>query len=185
MIVLSLIAIGFGLSMDAFAAAVGKGLSNNKWKVDYALLIAFFFGLFQAGMPVLGWLVAGQFKEEISRFDHWLAFVLLVGIGLKMIVESRKPVVIETEKKNGFGEIIILSIATSIDALAAGITFSILDYDIVLAALIIGLITFFLSFLGVWTGYRFGCRCKKIAESLGGLILIAIGLKILIEHLFF
>ncbi len=178
--------IAMGLSMDAVAVSLASGCAVGHGKVDvrHALLLSFLFGLFQTLMPVVGWLAGLGFKGVISRFDHWLAFILLVFIGGKMIREARR----EGECRvhgNGMGLAVMLglAVATSIDALAVGLSFSLLAVDIVVPVLIIGAVTFVLSLAAVFVGHRFGGRLAGKAEAFGGLILIAIGLKILIGHL--
>ncbi|HEY8444552.1 MAG TPA: manganese efflux pump MntP family protein [Bacilli bacterium] len=182
-VILSIIFIGVGLSMDAFAVAVGKGLNMKKIDIKWSLIIASFFGSFQAIMPLLGWLLGGQFEKYIKNFDHWIVFMILLIIGGKAIYESRNKNCDSECDKKSYRELFILSIATSIDALAVGITIAILEIDILIASFIIGIVTFALSFLGVIIGNKFGCKYKSTAELLGGIILIIIGIKILIEHL--
>jgi len=179
--------IGIGLSMDAFAVAVCKGLGMRRINKKSTALIALFFGGFQAIMPTVGWLLGTRFEGYIVSFDHWIAFILLGIIGGKMIHEALSddsadacPV---TEQKLSLKELTLLAIATSIDALAVGITFAFLRVSILPAASIIGITTFVLSVLGVVIGNRFGNRYKKKAEVAGGVILILIGIKILLEHL--
>ena len=176
--------IGIGLSMDAFAVSVCKGLSMQRIDKKYTLYIGLFFGGFQALMPLLGYFLGSRFAGSIERFDHWIAFLLLAFIGCNMIRESRE----ETEEEKAFTgvnfkEILLLSVATSIDALAVGVTFAFLQVKIVPAVMIIGCTTFVLSLAGVYVGNVFGVRYKSRAELTGGVILILIGLKILLEHL--
>ena len=183
---LEILLIGVGLSMDAFAASVCKGLNMRKFYLLNAIIIGFMFGLFQALMPLTGWFVGIHIAEDIAFIGHWIAFGLLAIIGGKMILESSKDC--GNEKKTGIIDIknlIMLSIATSIDALAAGITFSCMNVDIVFPIIIIGLITFVLSVVGVGIGNKFGGKYKQKAEIIGGIILILIGVKILIEHQFY
>ena len=173
--------IGIGLSMDAFAVSICKGLSMQKIDKKYTLCIALFFGGFQALMPLLGYALGSRFSGYIERFDHWIAFVLLAFIGLNMIRESRE----EAEKEKpytgiNFKELFILAVATSIDALAVGISFAFLGVP---AIAIIGCTTFVISLAGVYVGNVFGARYKSRAELTGGVILVLIGLKILLEHL--
>ena len=168
--------IGIGLSMDAFAVSICKGLSMQKIDKKYTLCIALFFGGFQALMPLLGYVLGGRFSGYIERFDHWIAFVLLAFIGLNMIRESREEA--EEEKPYtgiNFKELFILAVATSIDAF--------LQVNIVPAIAIIGCTTFVISLAGVYVGNVFGARYKSRAELTGGVILVLIGLKILLEHL--
>lgn len=184
---IELFLIGIGLSMDAFAVSVCKGLGMEKINRKQAVIIGLYFGGFQALMPFLGWVLGSRFQKYITSVDHWIAFVLLVFIGGKMIVEAvRDKEVIEVVQKDlplDHKEMLLLAIATSIDALAVGITFAFLETPIVEAITIIGCTTFVLSILGVVTGNFFGTRYKKKAEIAGGIILILIGLKILLEHL--
>ena len=179
---ITLLLIALGLAMDSFSVSIANGLATKTFKIGKALTIALFFGLFQALMPIFGWLAGESIANYISAFDHWIAFALLTFIGVKMIYESI------TDKTNNFlgtytiKIILILSIATSIDALAVGLSFSFLDISIFFPAIIIGVVAFLLSFFGVYVGRRFGKFLKNRIEILGGLILIIIGLKILLEH---
>jgi putative Mn2+ efflux pump MntP len=176
--------IAFGLAADAFTVSLTSGLLIHRIKINKALKIALFFGLFQCIMPLIGWLAGLSFSNLISQVDHWIAFGLLTFIGGKMIYESLET---ETTVKKynplDFYTLLVLAIATSIDALAVGLSFSILKTSILLQAIIIGLITFWLSFIGVFLGHHFGNRLGDKIEILGGVILVAIGSKILIEHL--
>lgn len=182
----SLFLLAVGLSMDAFAVAVCKGLATPKITLKKACVVGLWFGAFQALMPTLGYLVGYRFQEKITAIDHWIAFVLLVFIGANMIRESFSK---EEEGANAslaFKEMLLLAIATSIDALAVGVTFAFLpDIPIIPAVSFIGVITFLLSALGMKVGNVFGTKYKARAELVGGIILILIGSKILIEHLFF
>jgi putative Mn2+ efflux pump MntP len=176
--------LAVGLSMDAMAVAMVSGCATNKIELRPALLMAFFFGFFQILMPVIGWLAGLGFKKVISSFDHWLAFILLLFIGGKMIWENRRPE--ERHSRTNLPSLPVLlglAVATSIDALAVGLSFSLLAVDIITPVLIIGLVTFSLSFLGVLAGHKFGSLIAGKVEILGGLILITIGFKILLEHL--
>lgn len=176
--------IALGLSMDAFAVAVCKGLSAQKLEWKHYLIIGIWFGGFQALMPTLGYFLGSAFEQYISAFDHWAAFVLLVLIGLNMIKEGVSK---EDEKANDsfrFGTMIILAVATSIDALIIGITLGFLpDVNIIWPASLIGIITFILSAVGLKVGNIFGTKYKSKAEIAGGIILILIGTKVLLEHL--
>ncbi len=174
--------IAVALSMDAFAVAICEGLSLKKMSYRHAAIIGFFFGGFQALMPLIGYFAGVQFKSQISSIDHWIAFALLAGIGIKMIGESRKshPVPESTFNLKG---ILLLSVATSIDALAVGVSFAFLQVNIVPAIAFIGVITFIFSFIGVRIGNLFGNKFQSKAEMAGGIILIAMGLKILLNHL--
>ena len=174
--------IAVGLSMDAFAVAVCKGLSVRKVSPGHALTAGLYFGGFQALMPLLGYFLGTQFESLIQSVDHWIAFALLGLIGANMIRESRS----ESEEFNdSFGPkaMLPLAVATSIDALAVGITFAFLRVDIAVSVGLIGLTTFILSLVGVVVGHRFGARYEKPATVVGGIVLIIIGLKILMEHL--
>lgn len=179
--------IGIGLSMDAFAVSICKGLAMRKVNKKQALVIGLFFGGFQALMPFIGWALGIQFQSYITNIDHWIAFVLLVFIGGKMIVEAVKPEEEEAvevmDQPLDIKEMFLLAIATSIDALAVGVTFAFLDYPIVEAISIIGVTTFVISTGGVYVGNFFGSRYKNKAELAGGLILVLLGVKILLEHL--
>lgn len=176
---------GVALSMDAFAVAVCKGLNMRKINYNHTFIIALFFGGFQALMPLLGWFLGKQFESYIVSFDHWIAFVLLAFIGGKMVIEALKD---EEEECSCCGkldvkELFVLAVATSIDALAVGITFALIRVNIWGSISVIGLTTFVLSAIGVLVGNRFGAKYKNKAELAGGIILCLIGLKILLEHL--
>lgn len=179
--------IGVGLSMDAFAVSVCKGLGMKKVNKKQCLVIGLFFGGFQALMPLIGWGLGRQFSRYITSIDHWIAFILLVYIGGKMAVESLKKeeetVIEKTDQPLDLKEMLLLAIATSIDALAVGITFAFLQTPIAEAIAIIGITTFLLSIFGVYAGNIFGNKYEKKAELAGGIILILIGCKILLEHL--
>jgi len=220
--VLSIFLIAVGLAMDAFAVSISSGVIIKKRELRSALTIALFFGLFQAIMPIIGWLAGFGLRDFIAGFDHWIAFGLLCIIGCKMIYPVRKkqrstssgqiacceilpnqihPLIERTGFSNGVDEstkleptenktdplniyvLFILSIATSIDALAIGLSLSFLNVSIILPVVIIGVVTFSLSFFGVYIGNKFGHFFEKKIEIIGGLILIGIGIKILIEHL--
>ena len=176
--------IAVGLSMDAFAVSVCKGLSVGQVRPRHALTCGGYFGLFQAGMPLLGWLLGVRFQSIIVSIDHWIAFALLGLIGLNMIRESREDEEDEcTDCRFSFSAMLPLAVATSIDALAVGVTFAFLSVNIGPAVAFIGATTFALSALGTWVGGVFGTRFKSKAEFLGGLILVLMGGKILLEHL--
>lgn len=184
----TLLLMGAGLSMDAFAVSICKGLSMRKVNKKQCLVIGLFFGGFQALMPFIGWILGSQFEQYITSIDHWIAFILLGFIGGKMVVEAirEKDEAVEVGKMDpplDLKEMFILAIATSIDALAVGITFAFLQVPIVEAISIIGITTFVISVIGVYVGNFFGNRYKKKAELAGGMILILIGVKILLEHL--
>jgi len=179
---LELILIAVGLSMDAFAVSVSRGLCVREHQWRNALVTGLYFGLFQALMPLIGYLLGSQFSDDIMQWDHWIAFGLLTVIGLNMIRESRRPDD-APEPTYGFKKMVLLSVATSIDALAVGVTFAFFQIDILLAVLAIGAITFVISAAGVKIGCAFGDRLKSKAEIAGGVILILIGVKILLGHL--
>lgn len=186
MSIAELLLIGVGLSMDAFAVAVCKGLNMRKVNKVHCFVIALFFGGFQALMPWLGWILGRQFEQYITSIDHWIAFVLLGFIGGKMIFEALKEEeeeINKTDSRLDVKELFLLAIATSIDALAVGITFAFLNVSILPAISIIGCTTFVLSAIGVFIGNIFGSRYKSKAELAGGIILVLIGVKILLEHL--
>ncbi len=175
--------IGIGLAMDAFAVSVCKGLSMKKLYWEKSIIIAWYFGVFQGLMPVLGYYLGSTFQDLVTSVDHWIAFILLAIIGGNMIKESFDD---EEEKRNddvGFKTMIILAIATSIDALAVGITFAFLNVNLYEAAMFIGIITYIMSLIGVKVGFKFGDKFQNKAELCGGIILILIGSKILFEHL--
>lgn len=184
---IELLLMGIGLAMDAFAVSICKGLAMRKVNKKQAIIIGLFFGGFQALMPLAGWLLGIQFESYITGIDHWIAFVLLAFIGGKMIVEAIKPEEgIEVGKMDqplDLKEMFILAIATSIDALAVGVTFAFLDYPIVESISIIGIVTLLISIGGVYVGNFFGNKYKNKAEFAGGLILVFIGLRILLSHL--
>ena len=182
---IELICIAVGLSMDAFAVAICKGLSLRKCTWQKQGIVGLYFGVFQAGMPLLGYLLGMQFKEMITSIDHWIAFVLLGIIGANMIKEGFSKEEISDEKTGRLSvkEMLGLAVATSIDALAVGVTFAFLQVEIIPAVCIIGITTFILSAAGVKIGNIFGTRYKSKAEIAGGVILIFMGVKILVEHL--
>lgn len=189
MSILELALIGVGLSMDAFAVAICKGLSMKKIDLKYGFVLALFFGGFQALMPTLGWLLGSRFQQYITAIDHWIAFGLLLFLGIKMILDAIKErdaddIVCQSEGlKIDLKEFFMLAVATSIDALAVGITFAFLQVRIVSSVSLIGCITFGFSVGGVFIGNIFGSKFKGMATVLGGVILIGIGVKILFEHL--
>lgn len=184
---LELLIIAVGLSMDAFAVSISKGLSLKRIRLEHALKVGLWFGGFQALMPLIGYMLGSTFAEIVSAFDHWVAFVLLSLIGGNMIKESlEKEDDCECNKKdkNGFGftTMFTLAVATSIDALAIGVTFAFFKVAIIPSIIAIGITTFLFSIAGLKIGNIFGCKYKSHAELFGGIILILIGLKILIEH---
>lgn len=168
--------------MDAFAVSICKGLSMKKVKWKSAIIVALYFGFFQAGMPLIGYFLGSTFEGWVTKVDHWIAFILLLAIGANMIKEAFD----KEEKRNDkvdFKTMIVLAIATSIDALAIGITFAFFNVNVSLAISIIGIITFIISIAGVKIGNKFGDKYQNKAEFLGGGILILLGFKILLEHL--
>jgi putative Mn2+ efflux pump MntP len=181
---ITIIIVAVGLAMDAFAVSIVSGSAYRELNVRHALRIAVFFGGFQAFMPLIGALAGLSVKAYIADYDHWIAFGLLSAVGGKMVYESFK---IETAGKNfnpsNILVLLVLSVATSIDALTIGITLSLLSVSIALAATIIGLTTFLLSYLGVFIGKKLGHFFENKIEALGGFILISLGAKILVEHL--
>ncbi|MGI6080580.1 MAG: manganese efflux pump MntP family protein [Candidatus Avilachnospira sp.] len=182
--------IGAGLSMDAFAASVCKGLSAERINPKNAVITGLYFGGFQAGMPLLGYFLGTGFKDAIMSIDHWIAFILLLLIGLNMIKESREKEDCGCDKGEETElfspkELLPLAVGTSIDALAVGVSFAFLNVNIITAVCLIGVTTFVFSALGVGAGSRLGMRFKSWAEFAGGLILILMGTKILLEHLGF
>lgn len=189
--IIEILGIGVGLSMDAFAVSICKGLKMKKFSLKQTLVICAFFGGFQALMPLIGYFVGGIFEQYITEIDHWVAFVLLAFLGGKMIVESLKgkdsddEAANEEDSKLDIKELFIMAIATSIDALAVGITFAFLDMkiNVFLAIGLIGVITAIICFVGTVVGHKFGAKFKKSAEIVGGAVLIIIGLKILLEGL--
>ena len=179
---IEILLISIGLAMDAFAVSVCKGLAMKKMNWKKAAIIGLYFGIFQAVMPVIGYFLGTTFEKFITYVDHWVAFILLVGIGINMVKEAFNK---ESENRNDnvdMKTMLVLSIATSIDALAIGITFACLKIHIVMPVITIGLITFIISVIGVKIGNRFGNKYEKKAEIMGGVILILLGIKILLEH---
>ena len=182
--ILELFLTAVALSMDAFAVAICKGLSMKRINVKNASIVGLYFGLFQALMPLIGYFVGIRFQGLIMRFDHWLVFVLLCAIGVNMICESRsKEVIPECGDVLNAKSMLPLALATSIDALAVGIGFAFLQMDILSSVSMIGITTFILSIAGVKIGSVFGAKYKARAEVFGGVVLILIGTKILLEHL--
>jgi putative Mn2+ efflux pump MntP len=182
--IVTIIFIAFGLAMDALAVSIANAIATKTLRIHNALKMATFFGSFQAFMPLIGWLAGLSLKDFISGFDHWVAFWLLSLIGCKMIYESTKT---ESRRKENMPlniyVLLMLSVATSIDALAAGVSFALLKIFIVTPIMLIGTITFLLSFLGASIGNRLGRFFENKIEIAGGIVLISIGIKILIEHL--
>jgi len=181
--IVDILVIGVGLSMDAFAVSICKGLAMKKMDIKKALVCSLYFGVFQALMPLIGFLLGSGFKNVVSSIDHWIAFVLLGIIGINMIKEAKSCDVVNDSMD--VKTMLTLAVATSIDALAIGVTFAFLKVSIIPAVSIIGLINFVCCFIGVKLGSVFGEKLKSKAEIMGGVMLILIGTKILIEHLFF
>ncbi len=174
--------IAVGLSMDAFAVSICKGLSVSKVRMRHRLSVGLYFGGFQALMPFIGYLLGSQFQQMITSVDHWIAFVLLVIIGINMIREARGDAE-EVDASFGVKSMLPLAVATSIDALAVGVTLAFLQVNILASVSFIGVTTFVLSIVGLTVGNLFGARYKSRAEILGGIVLIVMGIKILAEHL--
>ena len=185
MTLIELFILAVGLSMDAMAVSICKGLSVSKTEKKQMLIVGLYFGGFQALMPLLGYWLGVNFQTFVESVDHWIAFVLLGLIGLNMIKESREDEVDELDAQFGPASMIPLAIATSIDALAVGITFAFLKVSIIPAVSFIGITTFTLSAVGLVIGNKLGARSKSKAELLGGVVLICMGTKILLEHLGF
>ena len=185
--IFTLLAISVALSMDAFSVSICKGLATKKFSFKTALLCGLWFGGFQALMPAIGYFLGAQFEHLIKAFDHWIAFGLLLIIGVNMIREALSEEDDDECDENcgctGFKTMLMMAIATSIDALAVGVSFAFLEVNIWKSVLVIGITTFLFSFVGVKIGNIFGSRYSKIAEIIGGVILIGIGVKILLEHL--
>ena len=179
----TLFILAVGVSMDAFAVSICKGLAMQKVKVRHAVTAGVWFGGFQALMPVIGYFLGIQFQEYITAYDHWIAFGLLLIIGGNMIKEALSNEEECADASMAFGKMLVLAIATSIDALALGVTFAFLQVDIWKAVAFIGVVTFFFSVAGIKIGNVFGAKYKSKAEFAGGLILILLGVKILLEHL--
>ncbi len=184
--IIELLLVAVGLAMDAFAVSLCKGLRMRTIRWGQGIVIAFSFGFFQAAMPLLGWALGLQFEQYITTIDHWIAFVLLAIVGGKMLYDSvtEDPTCpVETVDNLDLKELLLLSIATSIDALAVGITFAFLSTNIFQSITIIGVVTFIICLLGVIIGNHFGNRLQSKAGIVGGAVLILIGLKILLSHL--
>ena len=193
--IISLLAISVALSMDAFSVSICKGLATKKFSLKTALLCGLWFGGFQALMPIIGYFLGAQFEHLIKSFDHWIGFGLLLVIGVNMIREAlseeesaddgQQPTAECSCSNTGFKTMLMMAIATSIDALAVGVSFAFLSVDLWKSVIVIGITTFLFSFAGVRIGNIFGSRYSKAAEITGGVILILLGCKILVEHLFF
>ena len=180
---LELLLIAIGLSMDAFSVSICKGLTTKRFSWRMALICGLWFGFFQALMPVIGYFLGAQFQELIEACDYWIAFGLLVLIGANMIREAVWGKEKQQDGSLGFKTMLLLAIATSIDALAVGVSFACIQVELWSSVLIIGITTFLFSVLGVKIGNVFGSKYEKSASIIGGIILILIGLKILLEHL--
>lgn len=177
-----LVLVAAALAMDATAVSIGKGLSVQRATIRQALTVALYFGVFQGVMPLVGFVLADQFGNFVTAYDHWIAFVLLTFIGLQMVREALS----DDESQDSRFDVramIPLAVATSIDAMAVGVSFAFLKVDILFSVLIIGIVTAVFSGCGLLLGARLGVRSKSQAEILGGVVLIVIGLKILLEHL--
>ena len=175
--------IALGLAMDAFAVSIGKGLSMKKLQYKNAIITGLYFGIFQGLMPLIGYFLGKNFENLITSIDHWIAFILLSIIGINMIRETIKNEEENINDKFDFKTMLPLAIATSIDALAIGVTFAFLKINIFTSILLIGIITFVTSSIGVIIGKKFGDKFEKSTQVIGGIILIAIGAKILLEHI--
>mgnify|MGYP004649454225 FL=1 len=185
MTALEIFLIGVGLSMDAFAVSICKGLSVGRVNFKHMVIAGLWFGGFQALMPLIGYLLGSTFEQYVTSIDHWIAFILLSIIGANMIKESFDK---DSERQNSsfsFMSMLMVAVATSIDALAVGITFAFLQVNIWFAIAIIGCTTFVISAAGIKIGSVFGAKYKAKAEFFGGAVLICLGIKILVEHLFF
>lgn len=180
---IELFVLAVGLSMDAFAVAICKGLAMKKISVKNALIVGLYFGIFQAVMPIIGYLLGIRFQSRIATIDHWIAFVLLSIIGINMVKEAMSMESEETDDSLCFQTMFVLAVATSIDALAIGVTFAFLQVKILPAVSFIGIVTLMLSLIGVKIGNVFGIKYKSKAELVGGIILILMGCKILFQHL--
>lgn len=184
--IITILFIGVGLAMDAFSVSVTDGIILKKPSVCQASKIALFFGAFQFLMPCIGYFLASSFARYITAFDHWIAFILLAFVGGKMLIEAvHEKEEGEIENPLSLSTLFVLAIATSIDALAVGVTFATMSVSVVFASAIIGGITFVICLAGVFIGSKFGNFLGNKAEIAGGLVLVAIGVKILVEHLFF
>ena len=180
---LTLLTLAVGLAMDAFAVSICKGLTMREKVLKKGIIVGLWFGGFQALMPTIGFFLGTQFKDQITSIDHWIAFVLLGLIGINMVKEALSKDEEQADDSIAVKEMFMLAVATSIDALAVGITFAFLNVHIVSAASMIGVCTFLISFAGVKIGNIFGTKYKSKAELAGGIILILLGFKILFEHL--
>lgn len=183
--ILTLILIAVGLSMDSFAVSISNGLSIKDIRFSYAIIIALFLSVFQGLTPVLGWLIGTEIEQFITNYDHWIAFLLLGIIGIKMILDARKSNSEQNIEKLSIRILVAQSIATSIDAFIIGISFAVLKIGIIKPIIIIGITTFLFSMIGLRIGKFLGYKVGSMASTLGGMVLIGIGTKILIEHICF
>ncbi len=182
MSLVSLFILSVGLAMDAFAVSICKGLAMKKYRITDSAIVGLWFGGFQALMPLIGYFLGSQFKDKITGFSHWIAFILLLFIGLNMIKEALSKDEEKPDSSLSFKSMLLLAIATSIDALAVGISLAFLNVNIVFAVSCIGIVTFIISAFGLKIGSVFGTKYKSKAEIAGGIILIILGTKILLEH---
>ena len=182
---ISVVVLAVALAMDCFSVSLANGTRMPVMKLFPVLELAFFMGLFQALMPVAGWLLGNSFLQMMEAFDHWIAFGLLLFLGLKMCIDALRPEKTENKEpfRQSFGQVMLMSVATSIDALAVGISFSVIRVQIAVPVVVIGLVSFIFSLAGSCIGYRFGQIRRINARLVGGLMLIAIGVKILLSHL--
>lgn len=183
MTIIEIVLIAIGVAMDAFAVSICKGLSMKKMSWKKALIVGAYFGIFQGIMPIIGYFLGSTFESLVTQIDHWIAFVLLTLIGANMLKEAFEKDCDNCNDSVDFKTMLLLAIATSIDALAIGISFAFLQTNIILSALVITFITFAVCVIGVKIGNKFGNKYERKAETLGGLILILMGIKILLEHL--
>lgn len=179
----NIILIAIALSLDAVAVAAANGAKHHKMSLLQAVRIAAFFGFFQFFMPIIGWIMGTGITRYISNFDHWVAFSLLALLGIKMIFESFKESDDRALDIHGLKMLLLLSIATSIDALVVGLTFALLSVNLIISSVLIGVITFLLSLSGIYAGKKFGKKFGRRSEIIGGLVLVSIGVKILTSHL--
>ncbi|MDY7106599.1 MAG: manganese efflux pump MntP family protein [Actinomycetota bacterium] len=178
----TLLLVAVAVSADAFAVAVGKGLGMRRLDLRAAGSIAVAFGGFQALMPLVGWLLGSRMEHLVAELDHWIAFGLLAGVGTKMLWEAYRDAEDEPDGTIGWGELVVLSTATSIDALAVGITFAFLPVSILPAVVLIGVTTTTIALVGVLVGHHAGSRWRRPAEFAGGVVLVMIGLRVLLDH---
>lgn len=181
--ILEILLISLGLAMDSFAVSICKGLAMKKMNWKKAIIIGLYFGIFQAVMPIIGYFLGVNFQDLLMNIDHWIAFILLAFIGGNMIREAFDKEREEANDNTDIKTMIVLAVATSIDALAVGITFALLESNLIMAVSIIGITAFVLSVAGVKIGNKFGAKYERKSEVIGGVVLVLIGVKILIEHL--